>query len=348
MNKISVERGALLAATLGMSLVGFAATAFAFLPPPEEDNSTTVTQGATTQGSAQQVTGIISDRLNSETVDGSQGSGSASLDITGKAAGSTPATRGLWFNAAATSIDDDHVGANYDGDIYTFLVGYDAFVGDKLRVGLAAGFERILVDTNYNNGSVKSDAWTIAPYLAYQINDMLSVNASVGRTWASYDINHATSAVGSTDGERWFGAANLVARQTSGQWRFSETLGYFYVTETQDAYTETGIGALVVPESTRHVGQLRIGGKAGYEIPVSFGSVTPFVSARAEYDVSKSADPILTSGATVSQDDTGATFGAGVKAAMGDNMTFSLEATTTAFRNDYEARMLSATLSFKF
>tara|TARA_R110002110_G_scaffold314364_1_gene527536 strand:+ start:1278 stop:1667 length:390 start_codon:yes stop_codon:yes gene_type:complete len=128
----------------------------------------------------------------------------------------------------------------------------------------------------------------------------------------------------------------------------SETLGYFYVTETQDAYTETGVGALTVPESKRHVGQIRIGGKAGYEIPTQFGSVTPYLSARAEFDVNKSSDPVLTSGATVSRDDQGATFGAGLKAAMGENMTFALQATTTAFRNDYEARGLSATLSFRF
>lgn len=341
------ERGPLLAATLGMTLVGFTAIAFA-APHHDEDNSSTVTQDTTTQSSADQVTGLISDRLSDVTGDGAQGGGTASLGITGKAAGSAAATRGLWFNAAVTNVDDDHTGANYDGNIYTFLVGYDATVGDKLRLGLAAGYERVLVDTDYNSGSVQGTAWTLAPYLSYQISDMLSLNATVGRAWASYDLDHAPSAVGSTDGERWFGAANLVAKQTSGQWKFSETLGYFYVTETQDAYTETGGGALAVPESKRHVGQIRVGGKAGYEIPTHFGTVTPYVSARAEFDVAKSSDPILSSGAIVSKDDSGATFGAGVKAAMGENMTLSLEATTTAFRSDYEARGLSATLSFKF
>ncbi len=280
--------------------------------------------------------------------DTGQTGGSSAPEITGKAAGSTAPMRGFWGNATVTNVDDDHAGANYDGNIYTFLAGYDTKAGEKLTLGLAAGFERVLVDTGYNGGSVQGKAWTLAPYMSYAISDMLSVNAAVGRTWASYDLDHTVSATGSTDGKRWFGSANLVARQTSGSWKLSETPGYFYVTETQDAYTETGVGALAVPESKRHVGQIRIGGKAGYEIPTQFGSVTPYLSARAEFDVNKSSDPVLTNGATVSRDDQGATFGAGLKAAMGENMTFTLQATTTAFRNDYEARGLSATLSFRF
>lgn len=341
-------RGPLLAAALGVGLTGFAATAMALPREPDEDSSSTVTQDSTSQSGADQVTGIISDRLGDATGDGTQGSGSTSLNVTGMAAGSAAPRGNLWFNAAVTSVDDDHTGANYDGNIYTALIGYDTIVNAKLLLGIAAGYERVRVDTDYNSGTVEGDAWTIAPYMSYAISDMLSVNAAIGHTWASYDFTHAVSATGSTDGDRWFGSANLVAKQTAGQWKLAETLGYFYVTETQDAYTETGVGGLTVAESDRHVGQLRIGAKAGYEIATSFGHVTPYVSARAEFDLNKSADPILTSGATVSRDDKGATFGAGVKAAAGENMTFALEATTTAFRNDYEARMLSATLSFKF
>lgn len=330
-------------AAVGLGLASFTSQVSA--APAYTDSSTGPTQNQVTKEATDLVTGIISDRINSNTSGGDQ----ASLGgQTGMAAGGAALTKGLWFNMAMTDIDDDHVGANYDGPIYTALLGYDTKVGDNLLLGLAVGYERIDIDTTFNGGTVDSDAWTIAPYLSYDINDMLSVNAAAGYTWASYDLTHSTSAIGSTDGERWFASTNLVARQSMGQWRLTETLGYFYVTETQDAYIETGVGALAVPESTSHLGQLRIGGKLGYEIATSFGYMTPYVSGRAEFDLSKSADPVLATGATVGYDDSGATFGTGVKAGIGEAMTLSLDLTTTAFRSDYEARMVSGTVTFNF
>ena len=345
MKYVTVTRGMLMAAAVGLSVTGFATGAMA--KKLDTDSSSSVTQDGTSTTSASQIVGFIVNHLTGGT--GGSNSQSSAADATGVAAGdSAGPAQSLWFNAGAMRVDDSHTGANYDGNIYTAILGYDVAVTNKLTVGVAGSYERIRIDTNYNSGTLKGKVWSIAPYLSYRIDDMLSVNATVGRSWADYDVAHTISATGSTNGKRWFGAANLVAEQNVDAWRLSETLGYFYVSETQDAYTETGSGALSVPESKRHLGQIRVGGKAGYEIPTSFGHVTPYLSARAEFDVNKSSNVVLTSGATVSQDDFGATFGAGVDGAVGRNVDFRLEATTEAFRNHYDAYGISATVSLKF
>ncbi|NIJ40970.1 hypothetical protein FHS78_001251 [Parvibaculum indicum] len=348
MKYVHVTRGALMAsAAMGLLVTGFAARADATPAPTKTDSSSSVVQDGTGLASAGQIAGFIANHLAGST--GGTGTQTSAAPMTGVAAGGGAAAVGtLWFNAGAMRVDDSHAGANYDGDIYNAVLGYDLALTDSLTLGLAGGYERIRIDTKYNSGTLKGNVWTIAPYLSYRIDDMLSFNATVGRSWADYDVAHSVSATGSTDGKRWFGAANLVAEQNVDAWRLSETLGYFYVSETQDAYTESGVGALTVAESKRHLGQIRVGGKAGYEIPTSFGHVTPYLSARAEFDVNKSSDVVLTSGATVSQDDFGTTFGAGVDGAAGRNVNFRVEATTEAFRKDYDAYGISATVSLKF
>jgi hypothetical protein len=341
-------RVSLFAIAAAASAVGLSATAMA-MPAPTYAPGTQGTQDQVIETSADQITGLISDRINDQT--NNQG-GTASLDDgTNKAAGSSPMSKGLWFNVSGTQVRDSHTGANYDGPIYDALVGFDTRVTDQLLLGVAAGYEHIDITTGYNNGSLTGDSWTIAPYAAFQINQMFSIDATIGHTWASYDTDHASffgGNTGSTDGDRWFGAANIVAKQAVSQWRLSETLGYFYVTETQDSYTETGIGGVFVPESTRHLGQIRAGGKVGYYIPTIYGYLQPYVSGRAEFDVDKSSDQIITAGSTVSKSDFGATFGAGLKLGVGDSLTVSGEVRSTAFRNDYQAYGASATVAFKF
>ncbi len=345
MKYANATRGTLIAA-LGLLVTGFPAAADA-RPRIETDSSSSVVQDGAGIAAAGQTAGFIADHLTGGT--GGTGTQTSAAGTTGVAAGDGAAAAGtLWFNAGAMHVDDSHTGANYDGDIYNAVLGYDIDLTDKLTVGLAGAYERIRIDTKYNSGTLKGNVWSIAPYLSYRIDDMLSFNATVGHSWADYDVTHTVSATGSTNGKRWFGAANLVAEQNVEAWRLSETLGYLYVSETQDAYTESGVGALTVAESKRHLGQIRVGGKAGYEIPTSFGHVTPYLSARAEFDVNKSSDVVLTSGATVSRDDFGATFGAGVDGSIGGNMDFRLEATTEAFRDNYKAYGVSATVSLKF
>lgn len=329
------------AASVGVA--GLAATAEA--TPRPAYSSSKFTQDEVSQTGADQTTGLISDRISDITGDNNNG-GTASLDSgTNKAAGSAPLTNGLWFNVAGTKVNDTHNGAAFDGPIYTMLVGYDTKVTDSLLLGVATGYEHIDINTDYNGGALRGNSWTVAPYASYQITQMLSVNATIGHTWVHYNEEHG-SVSGTTDGDRWFGTANIVAKQSVNQWRLTENLGYFYVTETQDAYTETNLNP--VDKSTRHLGQIRVGGKAGYYIPTIYGYLEPYVTGRAEFDVDKSSDQIISSGTTVSRSDFGATFGAGLKVSVGDSVSVSGELTSTAFRDKYQAYGASATVGLKF
>ncbi|MEP2286096.1 MAG: autotransporter outer membrane beta-barrel domain-containing protein, partial [Nitratireductor sp.] len=184
MKYANATRGTLIAA-LGLLVTGFPAAADA-RPRIETDSSSSVVQDGAGIASAGQIAGSIANHLTGGT--GGTGTQTSAAEATGVAAGDGAAPAGtLWFNAGAMRVDDSHTGANYDGDIYNAVLGYDVALTDKLTVGLAGAYERIRIDTKYNCGTLKGNVWSIAPYLSYRIDDMLSFNATVGHSWADYD-----------------------------------------------------------------------------------------------------------------------------------------------------------------
>ena len=145
MKYVHGTRGALMAsAAMGLLVTGFAARADA-TPAPKKidtDSSSSVVQDGTGLASAGQIAGFIANHLMGGT--GGTGTQTSTGPMTGVAAGDGAAAAGtLWFNAGAMRVDDSHAGANYDGDIYNAVLGYDVALTDSLTLGLAGGYEPV-------------------------------------------------------------------------------------------------------------------------------------------------------------------------------------------------------------
>lgn len=267
---------------------------------------------------------------------------------TASSATSAPArANSVWTAGSYTRVDKADRGGEYDGSVVNAVVGYDRRVTDRLIAGVATGYEKVDIETHYNNGTVEGDSVTVAPYLGYALTDWLSVDLSLGRTWIGYDFTRNYGGVtGSTDAARWFGAANLTATQRFGDFRAIGGLGYLRLYEDQDSYRESD--GTSVPESDINFGQARATVGGAYDIATGFGRVSPNAFARLEYDLPQARSVSLGNGLISTNDRTGMVFGLGLDLAVGDDLTVNLSGSTTQFRENTDAASVAATVRYRF
>jgi len=172
--------------------------------------------------------------------------------LSGIAAGDGFNNWGLWGSFSYSNFSADipiaslvQPIASYDADQNNFFMGADTLIKERIVLGLTIGYENTDIDTAYNGGNSDTDGYTIAPYAAYLINDVLSVDVVGGYTSLNTDTDRIDTQTGGTiigefDADRWFVATNINANISRGQWLFGGRIGYLYTEEDQDAYIETG------------------------------------------------------------------------------------------------------------
>lgn len=207
--------------------------------------------------------------------------------LSGLAAGDSFEGIGLWssFNYSDYSADIPvnsiiQPFASYDADQKTFFIGVDKLLMDVFVLGLTFGYENTDIDTAYNGGNNETDGYTIAPYAAYLINNIFSVDAVVGYTRLDTETDRIDNVSGGTivgdfAADRWFFATNLNATVSHGLWRLGVRVGYLFVTEDQDSYFETG------PNTARAIGNRHIDLAqivAGFDVSYSFNRFEPYAT----------------------------------------------------------------------
>lgn len=235
----------------------------------------------------------------------------------GNATGSTgqgaSAPFGVWANFSGISFDDKNASVNSEGDAYIGTLGADYRVLDNLLVGAAIAYERVEVDANPlqangvapsadNTGSLgnsfDSDAFTFAPYAAFQINDIFSVSGTGGVSWGEAEINQQSidefnalddGSTNTTDLFRYFISATAAANTVVNNFTVGGNLSLLYLENTIDGYTRVNESgqATAVAEQTSELGRLGLGGKVGYLISGDGTTVEPFVRAEYRYDFTR-------------------------------------------------------------
>lgn len=232
------------------------------------------------------------------------------------------------------------------GPIFSTLVGLDYSWQPWLLTGIAGGYERVDIYTGFNNGNQASNGVIFASYAAIRLSPSFSLDGQIGHAWIGYNGSHGGVSSAFT-GDRWFGSANVKAKTTIDAWQLVGSVGYFYVAETQGSYTESN--GNVVPSSMPYLGQVRVKGEVGYRFETQFGALTPFASARLEFDTQHGEAPVINSaGQRAAVSEFGTTFGAGLKADLGDYTSLILEGKTTQFRQYFEAYGVNASLRIRF
>ena len=193
-------------------------------------------------------------------------------------------------------------------------------------------------DTTKNRGNVDGDGYTIAPYASITLSDTFSLDAVGGISKISYDLDRldplsSAKITGSTDGDRWFGSVNLVGNWVKKDVTFGARLGSMYISETQDAFTESD--STSVAENTVSVGNVNAGVRLGFNGKVA----NPYIAGTYSFDFDDaggtSYDARNTYGGSV-----------GVDFRLSDNWFANIEGGGT-WKTDVETKTGSATLRYQ-
>ena len=259
----------------------------------------------------------------------------------------------LWASVAWTSFDEDHPTIAFNGDAISGFLGGDYLFTDRLIAGLAVGAENTDVTSTFNAGGSNSDGITGLGYAAFVLNRYLSADASFGYTGV-YDIDQRRTALGlpitgSTDGWRWFGAANINGTYTIDGWTASANAGYLRSSSHTDGFTESN--GNVVPSGNTELGQVRVGGRVSYSLPAlqpNLPRITPFVSGLFEWDHDRTKISVAQGQAVPPDDRTDFVVGGGLNFAFSDRISGGIEATTVLGRANFNATTVSGNIRFVF
>ncbi len=279
---------------------------------------------------------------------------------TGMASGEEEQNYGVWFTPSSSWMKNSSNASAYDGYLLTAMAGGDFKIGKNMVLGVSMGYETLDLDTDYNNGSLKDNGFTFAPYLGYTILDNLVFDLLIGYTYLDNDMDRIQEAElvegtfnhrgvakpystrldrqrikGDFDSERFLVSANANYYQLVDNWNFSAVLGYMYANEEEDAYREQGGYNFDVPSQTIYLSEWRLGGRAGYLIK----QFEPFISMAYLYDNAWSE------GGTDRDELEGVV---GCNWYPNDNWIISMDVSNSFFRDDMENTRLLFNLHYNF
>lgn len=226
---------------------------------------TSTSQAVVTASSFTQI-GAISTSLAARMLAGSGPMAVTSAPVRGMAAGG----KSPW-NAWASLADNETrqnftIGINKiknDLSITNAVVGGDYTFASGLVFGVSGAIDRGEGSMQPTAASVREPSttkgWAIAPYLGYQINKELSLDATVGLG------SGKTSAAGGSDsvGDRLFYAANLNYSRWVKDFQFSGKLGYLHGEEDLGLTKVNGV-AVANTAARNKLDRVLVGAQVGY------------------------------------------------------------------------------------
>lgn len=189
--------------------------------------------------------------------------------------------RGTFVDAAAVTRNNTH-----NIDVTNAIIGGDYQLNPTVALGLSAAFDRSSgTGESFNAGvsqgiaALSTNGYTVAPYVGWQINQNLSLDASLGFGRAKTNSDGAT---GKTD--RLFYGANLNYANWYDNWQVTGKGSFLHGEEKSGDLTGT-FGLMTGTAATNKIDQLNLGAQAGYMMN---NSVMPYVGLNLSNDISRS------------------------------------------------------------
>jgi len=267
-------------------------------------------------------------------------SGKFSTRAMGAAGGGEESDTGLWGQVLWAHIDKTEQFLEMKGQVGNGLIGIDHRIAQRYLLGLAAGYEAVDIDTDFNHGTYKSGGFTLAPYAAINLTPAWVLDASVAYSWLNYDTTRNWgAATASFSGYRVMGNTNLTGAYAVGNWRFQPRLSLLYSSEHQNNHRESD-GSEVGNISVR-LGRLSAGSKVGYDLG---DGIVPYAKVIGEWDFLRPGAVAKTGSLMSNVDDGGAVGGLGVEVNRG-GITGSVEVDNNSmFRKELDVWAVIARL----
>lgn len=281
--------------------------------------------------------------------------------LSGLAAGDISSGLGPWASFSHSGYEADipinstlQPIASYDADQNNILFGLDRLFGGHWVMGVALGYEDTDIETAYNGGNHDIQGFTLSPYAAFLLNEVFSLDATVGYSSLDYDTERIDNQSGANiegdfESSRWFASANLNATLLRGPWVLNGRAGLLYSVENQDSYTETG------PNTARSIGQRDIDlTQAQLFAEIAYSSLTfePYLSVGYLRDLNQNDGTAAgglpgSIGATQPDDDDEFQLGAGVRF-YEDLVSGSLEWSNVQGRDEFDSQTLMLSIRADF
>lgn len=265
----------------------------------------------------------------------------------GMAAGGSAEQWNAWLNASRASIGNTYqnltIGADtrFEGNVDNLIGGIDYGLNKDWVVGASFGFDKTTLDTAFNNGSLTSNGAMIAPYVSFQLNKVVSLDAIIG--YAEGDSTIQSNLFGPTNGSqqftRNFGALNLSATQWAESWQLTGKVSYLVAEEKLKDYTDS-IGSTTFGQTNR-MQQIRLSGQVGYWKD----GIMPYAGLTYSNDIS--APTSVVSGFELPQTRDSYTYVIGVSV-FGKNVMGNVNYSQERGRENNKNNVLMGSLGYRF
>lgn len=237
------------------------------------------------------------------------GVGATATDST-KLAGSSGSNHraSTWLRASFGAIDNDAAGQKWNGQSYLMMLGGDYRFNSMFGAGLAVGYSHLNARTEFNNGQMKEDTYSVNPYLLVKLHKNFNFEAFGGWSHSTHDdyrvwntsIPSSATALPVAVSEKFkakpkydslYGgvAANFVTKVNKTQ--FSAQIGYVVMQSKLKAFKETSASAAYANRAADYNAitfkKQTLTGKVlvGYQMTPS---VMPFLNVHGLYNVKTS------------------------------------------------------------
>lgn len=187
---------------------------------------------------------------------------------TGLAAGSSYDSLSAWGGYSRTEMDNESTLTAFDGHRNNIQGGFDFSPKENVIVGLSFGNESTSIETDFNKGDYDANGYTIAPYIAYLINDNSNVDLVVGYTGINVKQSRldlaGTQITSDFDADRLFVAGNVNLFKQFDRLDIGADLGFIWAKESQDSYSESNGNRIANRDI--EIGQILAGANISYMI----------------------------------------------------------------------------------
>lgn len=214
----------------------------------------------------------------------------------GMAAGNSPAQWNFWgsFNSDKNKYDrGGYVGNGatrnnkYDINATNAVIGGDCQLNPTVAAGLSAAFdhssgtgESFAGGVSNGVASLGTNGYTVAPYIGWQIDQNLSLDASLGFGRANTSTDSTTAKI-----DRLFYGANLSYTRWYDNWQVTGKGSYLHGEEKSGNLTSPVSGVLSGTAVTNKIDQLNFGARAGY---LMNDNAMPYFGLTYSNDISRS------------------------------------------------------------
>ncbi len=267
---------------------------------------------------------------------------------TGVAAGEQAAVMSdkvsIWSSINYSEAESDFAATAYDSETIAGSVGVDYILSKFVTLGAYLSYSDTDTKSTFNGGSSDTETFSIAPYASFVVDDMFSIDASVGYSTSDIDTSRTVGALiatGNQDGDTVFMSVGLNGMKWYDNIGVSGRLGWSYSDTDNDAYTDSLGTAFTATDS--QLGQIQLGGQVSYYTE----NFMPYVGATYVYDAI-SDDVTTITPPQPDNDKDEVRLDAGLSFFGSGAFSGGLSANYSVLREDYEGWGVGGNVSYRF